>query len=130
MNTFAGNFTLKQGSIDTEKAEFDIVASGENTYFCMGQIDVETSEELKKYLEEQFWEFMYYDLSISTEDEVEICSEWYQDGVYELVSFESDSIDFEVIAERFQDVDEVCVIREAEVSKKYGNRIIKVDFLY
>jgi len=130
MNTFAGNFTLREGSVDTSKTEFDVVAAGKKTYFCMGQIDITSSSELQKYLEEQFGDFVSHDLSLSTEDQIEVCSEWYDEGVYELVSFEWSDIDFETIAERFEEVEEVVVIREAQESERYGNKIIKVDFLY
>lgn len=75
MNTFAGNFTLKEGTIDTKTVDFDLIHAGDNTYFCMGQIDIETSSELLKYLEERFGEMVYYDLSLSSEDQVEIWSE-------------------------------------------------------
>lgn len=130
MNTFAGNFTLEKGSIDTDTVDFDIVHAGDTTYFCMGQIDIATSAELLKYFEEEFWKISAYDLSISTEDEIEVCAEGYDEGMYEMVSFEWKDISFDIISERFDEVEEVCVIREAEESKKYGNKIIKIDFLY
>lgn len=57
-------------------------------------------------------------------------SEGYDEGVYEIVSFEGKDVDFDEICERFGETDSVMVVREAEVSKLYGNRIVKVEFIY
>ena len=130
MNTFAGNITLKQGSIDIEKSDFDIVFAGGKTYFLFWEIDVESSKEVLEYFIELYGEIESYDISISTEDELEIVGEWYSEWMYELVSFEWADVSFDTISQRFEEVEEACVVREAKKSKKFGNRIVKVDFLY
>ena len=53
-----------------------------------------------------------------------------KDGLYEVASFESPEMDMRNIVERFQDSFEVICVREAEESEKFGNRIIKADFIY
>jgi hypothetical protein len=57
-------------------------------------------------------------------------NEFEKDGLYEVASFESPAADLRDIVDRFQDSFEVICIREAEESEKFGNRIIKVDFIY
>lgn len=76
MNTFAGNFTLKEKNKDITSQDFDMIPAGNGTYFCMGQIDVATTTELVSYLEGVFGTFEFHDLSLTGEDEVEI---WAQD---------------------------------------------------
>jgi len=130
-NIFAGNITLKTGWLEVEKYDFDIIASGEKTYFVMWEVDEDNLTALVQYFTDIFkQEILFYDLSIATEDQIDIYADKYEDTVYELVSFEWADVTFETITERFAEVDEVCVVREAEESKRYGNRIIKVDFLY
>jgi len=127
---FAGNITLKEGTIDIEKQDMDIVQVWEKTYFLFWEIDVKTSKELLEYLSKLFGEIEFHDISISSEEKVELFSEWYSDGVYELVSFEWADVNFSTIVERFWEVEEVCIVREAENSEKFWNKIIKVEFLY
>ncbi len=131
MNIFAGSFSLKDTTTEIENSDFDLVSAENGTYFCMGEIELGTSKEVLEYFTKEFGEILCYDISISTEDEIEICSEeYFTDGVYECVSFEGASIDIETLSERFEWVDEVISIRQAEQSKRHNNRIIKVDFLY
>lgn len=130
-NTFAGNITLSDWSIDPSKYDFDIIPSGDNTYFVMWEVDEDNLTALVQFFTEIFWcEIDSYDLSISSVDQIDVFADRYWDWVYEVVSFEGAEIDFEIISERFEMVEEVCTVREAETSEKYGNKIIKVDFLY
>ncbi len=130
-NTFAGNITLSKGQIDTSKYDFDIIASGEKTYFVMGEVDEDNITALLQYFTETFWcEIASYDLSISSLDQIDVYADKYSEWIYEVVSFEWADISFEIISERFEMVEEVCTVREAETSEKYWNKIIRVDFLY
>ena len=131
MNTFAGSFTLKDTTAEITSTEFDIVSGGNGTFFCMGQTDLDSSKEVLDFLAAKFGEISKYDISITTEDELDIFTQdYFSDGVYECVSFEGVDVTFDMISERFEGVDEVCVVREAEESSRHKNRIIKVDFLY
>ncbi len=130
-NIFAGNITLKTWSIDTSKYDFDIIGTGNRTYFVMWEVDEDNLTALLQFFTETFGiEIESYDLSISSLDQIDVYADKYNEGVYEVVSFEWPEINFEAISERFEMVDEVCIVREAEPSEKYGNKIIKVDFLY
>jgi len=130
-NTFAWTFTLADGTIDTQKYDFDIIATWARTYFVMWEVDEDNLTALLQFFTETFWcDIKSYDLSLSSLDQIDVYADKYSEWVYELVSFEWPEINFEAISERFEMVDEVCIVREAEDSKKYGNRIVKVDFLY
>ena len=61
---------------------------------------------------------------------LEVISSEYEVGTYECVSFEGPEVEFDDILERFAASSEAITIRQAEESKTYGNRIVRVDFLY
>ena len=133
MNLFVGNIVLK-GKHEIETEEFDTLVSysdaGDTIIFMMGELEIATSQELLEYFTEKFGSIESYDISISTEDQIELFAEWYDEGIYEVASFEGERVEFEEICERFEAMDTVCTVREAEESKKFGNRIVKVDFIY
>ena len=81
-------------------------------------------------LTEKFWELKHYDISISTEDKMELVNDTYEEWVYELATFEWEQVDFNEIYDRFQDFEEVVCIREAEDSLRFWNKVVKVDFVY
>lgn len=130
MNIFAGNITLKHKTKIPE-LDLDIIPAGDAGFFIMGADEsLQSSQEVIDYLEKNIGELESYDISIESEDELEILSSEYEDWVYECVSFEGPETSFDDIIERFADSGEVICIRQAEDSKKYGNRVIKVDFVY
>lgn len=130
MYIFAGNVTFKE-NVEMPELDLDIMKSGEKTYFIMGaDEEIKTSQAVKEYLEKNVGEIAYYDISIESEDVLEIISSEYEDGTYECVSFEGANVSFEDILERFAEAAEVICVREVETSKNHGNRIIKVDFIY
>jgi len=132
MNIFAWNITFpKDKEFDFEFDFLEIQNNTENkTIFVFGETELTTSEELINMFESKVWELFDFDISISTEDNMEILWEWYDDWVYEVSSFEWADTSYEEILERLWDVEEVICIREGEISAKFGNRIIKVDFIY
>jgi len=132
MNIFAWNITFpKDKEFDFEFDFLEIQNNTENkTIFVFGETELTTSEELINMFESKVWELFDFDISISTEDNMEILWEWYDDWVYEISSFEWADTSYEEILERLWEVEEVICIREGEISAKFGNRIIKVDFIY
>ncbi len=133
MNKFAGTLTFT-GEVEVNKIQDKhlVVKSQDSEYttiFLLGNTRYETSEELIKSY--NIWELYAYDISISTEDNMTILNnEIDKEGLYEVASFESSEADLRDIIERFQDSFEVMCVREAEESEKFGNRIIKADFIY
>jgi len=130
MNIFAGNFSISE-PIATPDLDLDIVKTSETSYFIMGaDEEISNSQGIVTFLETHFWKLESYDISIEWEDALEILASEYEWEVYECVSFEWPNVEFEDILERFAESEEVIVVREAETSRKYGSKIIKVDFLY
>jgi hypothetical protein len=78
----------------------------------------------------ELWEFKNHDISISTEDKIEIINVAYEEWIYEVATFEWEEVTFAEIMDRFADFEEVISIREAELSQKFWNKTIKVDFVY
>lgn len=134
MNNFAGTLTFSW-ELDLSKIqEKHLVIKSENTdetsIYIFGKTKLESSQELIKSYN-IIWELEAYDISISTEDNMTMLNnEVDKDGLYEVASFESPEMDMRNIVERFQDSFEVMCVREAEESEKFGNRIIKADFIY
>ncbi len=134
MNKFAGTLTFT-GAVEVNKIQDKhlVVKSQDSQYttvFLLGNTKHENSEELIKSYSD-LWELFAYDISISTEDNMTILNnEIDKEGLYEIASFESSEADLRDIIERFQDSFEVMCVREAEESEKFGNRIIKADFIY
>lgn len=134
MNTFAWNITLKWNKTIIGKLDFDYVENISKDWnkvlYVFGDTDMENSEELSDMFTELLWEVLYYDVSLSSEDKVSILWDSFEEWVYELASFEWEQVDFDEILDRFSDFDWVISIREAEISNKFWNKVIKVDFVY
>lgn len=131
MNKFAWNITLKWNpKVDLD---FDFVESlgktGNKNIFVFGETDETTKDWILKFFEEKF-EVLNSDLSIETEEKIEIIWESYEEWLYEVASFEWEEVDFKEIFERFEEFEEVVCVREAWISEKFWNKIIKVDFVY
>ena len=132
MNIFSWNFTLKGNKkIDLD---FDFVEtiskSWDKVVFVFGETELKTSKDLLDHIISQVWEFKNYDLSISSEEKVEIINLAYEDGIYELATFEWEEVSFDEIYDRFKDFEEVVSIREVEISDRFWNKKVRVDFVY
>lgn len=132
MNIFSWNITLKGNK--KINLDFDFIESlsktGDKVIFVFWETALNTSSELLEMFKEKLWEISFYDLSISSEDKLEIINVSYEEGIYELATFEWEEVTFEEIMDRFSDFEEVICIREAENSEKFWNKKIKVDFVY
>lgn len=134
MNTFAWNITLNWNKVIPESFDFDYIESlsktGDKNLYIFGETKIKTSKDLIKKFEEVFWELKNYDISISSEDKVELFEYDYEEWMYELVTFEWEFIEYNEIKERFADHDAIFSVRDAEVSTRFWNKIVKVDFVY
>ena len=133
MNVFAGNIVvLGQTTVDLE--DFDYIESLSSTWdkviYVFGETQLKTSQELLESLGQKLGDFKVTDISISTEDAIGIVPYDYESGIYECARFEWENVGFEEIADRFEDVEGVFAIREAETSSMFWNRVVKVDFVY
>lgn len=130
MNIFAGNFSLEEKTT-TPELDFDIIQTWEKSYFIMWADDgLDSSKNVVDFIENFFWKLATHDISIEWEDQLEIISSEYEVWAYECVSFQWPEVSFDDILERFAGSSEAISIREAEESKVYGNKVIKVDFMY
>jgi len=130
MIIFAGNFSLEK-KIVTPELDFDIIELGETSYFIMwADQSLESSQDVVEFLTKNFWPLKHHDISIETEDNLEILSSEYEIGVYESVSFEWPEVDFDDLLERFAENTEAICIREAEISAKFWTKVVRVDFMY
>jgi len=134
MNLVIWNVTFKWNIIIPKSFDFDIVESlsktwDKNIYFFW-ETEINSSKDFLEKELKKIWEIIDYDISISTEDKIEFLPYDYEEWVYELVSFEWEEVNFEEIVERFKEHDAIFSVREAEISKKFWNRVIKVDFVY
>ena len=131
MNKFAWNITLKWSP--KVELDFDFVESLSKNWnkniFFFWETELSSSKEIIDSFRENF-EILHYDISIESEHKIDIIWESYEDGIYELATFEWAEVSFEEIFERFSWVDEVVCVRESEISKKFWNKKIKVDFVY
>jgi hypothetical protein len=134
MNTFAGNITLKWNKVIASDFEYDFIESLSKTWdknlYIFGETEIKKSSELIKYFEEKIWELKNFDISISTEDKIELMEYDFEEWMYEMVSFEWEFIEFNEIKERFINHDAIFSIREAEISERFWNKIVRVDFVY
>lgn len=132
MNIFSWNITLKGNK--SINLDYDYIESlsknGDKTIFIFWETQLKTSKELIEMFKEKLWELNYYDLSISTEDKIEVINVAYEEWIYEVATFEWEEVSFEEIMDRFADFEEVISIREAEESERFWNKKIKVDFVY
>ncbi|MCH2189038.1 hypothetical protein MK079_04395 [Candidatus Gracilibacteria bacterium] len=133
MNTFAGNITYT-GDYNLDHVDADCleIDTGEKKIlFLAGQTDFGSSQGLIDDFKKHITGVVYYDISLSTEDQVDIMNpDIPEDGIYECVTFEGPDVDYTQVIDRFHDAGEVVVIRESQDSNKFGNKIIKVDFIY
>jgi len=132
MNKFAWSVTIAW--TNTVDLDYDYIESftvdWNKNVFVFWETELNTSQEIVDFFKEKFWELLNYDISISTENKIDIFAWEYEEWVYELASFEWEQVKIEEILDRFSEVSEVVSVREAENSKKFGNRVVKVDFVY
>ena len=132
MNKFAWSVTITGDNVvdlDYDYIESMSVDWNKNV-FVFWETEFKTSQEIVDFFKEKFGELLSYDISIESEDKIEIFAWEYEEWVYELASFEWEQVKFSELIERFSEIPEVVSIREAEISKKFGNRVVKVDFVY
>ena len=111
--------------------DIDILKISSNGLYIMwGLEDGQTLEDVLSSLTSALWVLSYTDISSEENDQLEIMLDKLESWVFESVRFEWPEISFDVVIERFSESDEVLCVREAEASHKFGNKVIRVDFMY
>jgi hypothetical protein len=134
LNTIVWTINILKTTNIPKSFDFDYVASlsknWEINLYIFWETEIETSKKFMEYCEKELWKISSYDFSISSEDNLFLDPYDYEAWIYELATFEWEQISFWEIKNRFEWSDGVISIREAELSNKFGNRVIKVDFVY
>lgn len=134
MNTIIGTLTLKWNNIIPKEFDFDIVESleknGNKTIFFFWETQCKNADEFLEENKNILWNIIFSDISLSNLQNVFLDLFDYEEWIYEVASFEWEQITFSEIKSRFKEVDEVISIRECEISKRFWNSIIRVDFIY
>lgn len=132
MYTFAWTITLKWNR--KVNLSFDYVenfsSSWDKVIYVFWETNLSSIEDLLENLKDDLWLIKHHDISISKSMKVEILNELFDDWVFEVATFEGEEVNFKEIKDRFLNAPEVIAIREAGFSEVFGNRKIKVDFLY
>ncbi len=134
MNTVVWTMTLDWNDLVPDEFDFDIVESLEKswnkTFYFFWETECKSSEDFLNESKGFLWNILHYDISISSEENVFLDPFDYDEWIYEVASFEWEQVTFWEIKNRFWEVKEVMSIRECEVSKRFGTKIIRVDFVY
>lgn len=132
MNKFAWTVLLDGNKkIDLKYDYIETLSkTGDKIIFIFWETKYWSSKELLEKLEEKLGKLKWSDISISTEDKIDILDITFDEWIYEVASFEWEEVSFDEIKERFDGFEEIISIREAEISNKFWNRVIKVDFVY
>lgn len=132
MNIFSWNVTLdgnKKIDLDFDYIE-SLSKSWNKIVFVFWETNLKSHWELLDMLKESLGPIIGHDISISSENKIDILNWTYEEWIYEIATFEWEEVTFEEIVDRFKDFEEVVSIREADISEKFGNKKIKVDFVY
>lgn len=129
MNTFAWSITFR-GVINTENlwVKFIIKQVKEWTYniFLYWETEMKSSLEMFEHIKSKItWEIINYDISISTEDKIEL-SEGKSEWNYKLKAIHGQDFESVVSAEKWPNI---VSIREAEESYLLWGRVIKIDYI-
>ncbi len=101
------------------------------TYFFYWKTYKKTSIDLLKELQEKAWvKSINQDISISTEDEIEIYTDKNVEWVYTIITIEWGQETFKTVLDKFEESSPFIVcIRESDSSPRFGNRMIKIDIV-
>ena len=130
MNIFAGNFSVKQ-DMEVPNIDYDIIKISAKNFFIMwGSEEISDQTELGTFLAKNFGELESTDISIDSEVRVEILADESLWESYECVVFTWPSVEISEILERFADSWDVLCVREGNISQRFWNREVVVDFMY
>ena len=118
MNTFSWTVTLignKKINLDFDYIE-SLSKTGDKIIFIFWETELKTSTEIVDMFKKDLGELKNFDISVSTEDKIEIVNVAYEEWIYEVATFEWEEVNFAEIMDRFSEFEEVISIRESELS--------------
>lgn len=129
MYTFAGKFIVFwNNEIDLNYSSIRISIDDNKTlYYIYWETKLESSNEILDDIKSLF-EVLAYDISISSEDKIILFSNisWKE---YSSITLEWKNLLFDDVLTQYKDTASITSIREVEVSKFYGNKKIRIDFI-
>ena len=135
MNSFAWSITFKWNvPLNIKTKDFVSIKNltivwDSNIYFY-GETKLNSKNELLDYFKENISsEIIASDLSISTEDKIEILDLDEIDWEYWLMTVSWIDADFDEVLESFSENEEVVCVREWEINKFFWTKDIKVDII-
>jgi len=134
MNKAAWNITFeKKVKIDIENIFFVETINPDWTYnyFFYGKTYDNTSQTILEKIEDKAKaKSVNHDISISTEDKIDIYFDEQIKWVYTIISIEWKEETYETVLEKFSESSDFIVsIRETENSPRFGNRVIRIDIV-
>ena len=134
MNLVIWNITFEWNLLIPKSFDFDTVEtmskSWDKNIYLFWETEIENSKDFIFMCEKEVWKILNYDISIESEGKIELFPYNFEEGIYEVVSFEWEEVEYDDVKERFKEHDALFSIRECEVSNRFGNRIVRVDFVY
>lgn len=136
MNTFAGTISF-EWKVDFSLLDFPFFFVGDtsenisNLYFY-GETNKKSSEELRAFITNTIKNpVIAYDISHSKEDKIQVFLDEQIEGEYMRTMIEGKSENFQSVMDKFSESSpNIVAIREAEESRFFWNKIIKVDIVY
>jgi len=133
-NLFAWSITFKWNVLVKKSDDFNFVKNltknGDSNVFFYWNTNLNTSQELLIYLK---WyvsnDIISSDLSISTEDKIEIFDFDEIDWEYSFMTVSWIWNDFFDVLESFEENEEVVCVREAEMSNIFQEKNIRIDII-
>lgn len=133
-NLFAWSITFKWNVVVKKSDDFNFVKNltknWDSNVFFYGNTDLNSSQELLTYFK---WyvslEIISSDLSISTEDKIEIFDFEEIDWEYSFMTVSWIWNDFFDVLESFEENEEVVCVREAEINNIFWEKNIRIDII-
>jgi hypothetical protein len=139
MNSFAWSITFKWNvklniKDERELRHFHIVKNFTKTWdtniYFYWEIDLKSKQEILNYFRENISEnIVDFEISLSSEDRIEILDLDEIDGEYSTMTISWIETSFEEVLESFSENEEVVCIRESSLNKLFWTKDIKVDII-
>ncbi len=131
MNLIVWSITFEWGINIPKSFDFDVIETLSKTWdknvYLFWETEIESSKDFISMCKKEIWKIKNFDISISSENKIELLPYDYQEEIYEIISFEWEEVEFSEILEKLKDNESIFSVREAEVSEKFLNRIVRAD---
>lgn len=132
MNNIAGSISYTwEINLESELSIKYVVNKIKNDFyniFLVWNTNINSSLEfLENFRWKLNWKILGYDISISTEDKINILNNWNLEWKYSFLAINWSN--FDDVLNKYSYMKNIISIREAEESKVLWNRVIKIDLI-